>query len=332
MTNDSIQLEEALLYKNPRAAIAVLHSTEEGKALDRSTQIKLTYVRMISLSLEKLIELLEDSLIIPYDLPDFLLSEMITKYIESDLNPVNESKLWLKLKEIIEKNQESIGAKELLVGGKKVPPTIQNWIADYNAFYGASGDEHDPLHQIKYINSSENFRALDEKSKTILLDILKLYDRSVAFTKLWNSLEVTDNMGQLFREIDIKELLPDLEEESSSPSSQLPPNTDTPTITPAQVVKPEQSESIVPNNTPTIGVDIGQAKIERNLDIGAGREDFKIPNLRDLDLSPQEKRGLVLDEPTNIDLTEVAKRREEELQRQKTIDEKLNALKQRKQK
>ncbi|HMR55105.1 MAG TPA: hypothetical protein PKD34_00735 [Candidatus Doudnabacteria bacterium] len=330
MQNNELQLDEALLYRNPRAAIALLNDT--SNELDRPTQIKLTYVRMISLSLDQLLELLEDSLLIPYDLPDFLLTEMITKYIESDLNVKNESELLLKLKEIIEKNQESIGSKELNLAGKKVPPTTQNWISDYNAYYVTGNENHDPLNQIKYINSSENIKGLDEKSKAILLDILKLYDRSVSFTKLWNSIEVTDNVGQIFQETDITQFLPDLEEESSSPSPEQQLVTEEPALAPAQVAQDIQPERVVQNNTPSVGVDTQQAKIDRNLYVDADSEDFKIPQLRDLDLSRQAKRGLVFDEPTNIDLTEVAKRREEELKKQKAIDEKLNALKQRKQK
>ncbi len=328
MQNKELQLEDALLYRNPRAAIVLLNSDGDGQTLDRSTKIKLTYVRMISLSLDQLLELLETSLLIPYDLPDFLLTEMITKYIDSDLNVQNESKLLLKLKEIIEKNQESIGSKELIVGGKKIPPTTQNWIADYNSFYAVGGGDHDPLNQIKYINSSDNVRGLDEKSKIILIDILKLYDRSVSFTILWDSLEVSDNVGQLFEEKDITEFLPDLEEESSGASL----NTQTTVNEPvAQNVQLGEPEPPFQNNT-TLAPDTQQAKIDRNLQVGSDENEFKIPQQRDLDLSRQAKRGLVFDEPTNVDLTEVAKRREEELKKQRAIDEKLNALKQRKQK
>lgn len=84
------------------------------------------------------------------------------------------------IKTLIIKNpqigSQEIGTQDIFTGedGAKIPPTISNWLQDYDYFLGAGW--HSNLDRIRYLGQNENTQKLDEKEKVILVKILESYD------------------------------------------------------------------------------------------------------------------------------------------------------------
>lgn len=221
------KLDEALVYLNPRAAMEVLNSAEQTgqPQLSREDSVKLRYVRMVSLPVEAVLDLMRESVLIAYTLPDFKLSELVERYVASSMDAEVEVDLMQGIIEILEHHQESLGSNNIEINGKPFPPTIENWIKDYNSFYGDRG-EHDALNQLKYLGSTPNLKGLPIEIKDVLLDILKLYDRANNLMLLWDNLEIPEQASQVVPPNAIEEFLPDLSEDSAEPEPEKPEEND----------------------------------------------------------------------------------------------------------
>ncbi len=84
------------------------------------------------------------------------------------------------IKTLIQKNpqigSQEIGKQDIFTGENraKMPPTINNWLQDYDYFLGVGW--HSNLDRVRYLGQNENARKLSEKEKDILAKILESYD------------------------------------------------------------------------------------------------------------------------------------------------------------
>ena len=83
-----------------------------------------------------------------------------------------------RLKEALLTNEEKITSAEFVLGGKRKPATIGNWIADFTKQKGA--DLFDLMVLLSYLTNSENGQKLTEEEKKLVGRLLKLY-RNVKF-------------------------------------------------------------------------------------------------------------------------------------------------------
>ncbi len=75
----------------------------------------------------------------------------------------------------LQNNSEVLGQKEITVSGKRVSPTIKNWLLDYVAEVPKALDQRGAYDQVQYMRVSQNVVLLTINERAILLEILKLY-------------------------------------------------------------------------------------------------------------------------------------------------------------
>lgn len=82
-----------------------------------------------------------------------------------------------KLLEALLSNPERLGDQDLERKGvgESVPPTIRNWLVDYEQFFEKERPRKS-LEEIMYLNKGVNVRKLDDRQKTILFKIIQIYD------------------------------------------------------------------------------------------------------------------------------------------------------------
>ncbi len=271
MNDYQLTIQEAISSLSVKSAVSVLSAASKGQvSLDRDTQLKLSYIRITSLSVNQIKQLMSSSVLTAYDLPDYSLSQRIEDTAEQFFDSLREIELYRSIIPILESNEETFGLTNIELNGVKVPATISNWLKDYSA-----ANQHDPLYQMKYINSSANSKQLSEEDRKVLMDIIKLYDKAVSMVAMYDAIELPD--GQFIpKDYDFSLLFPDMEEDDGSSIPTAAPATEAP------------------------------IKLENRL-----ASDFKIPIAKDLDLKAMPKRGLVFDENTNIDMKQAAEQKKE---------------------
>ena len=73
-------------------------------------------------------------------------------------------------------NEERIGREFILVEGERgsVPPTLANWLRDYNRKYGM--DRHEKIVPHRYLNENTNAQKLGQEDRVLLLRVLEFYE------------------------------------------------------------------------------------------------------------------------------------------------------------
>lgn len=278
--------------------------------LDSSDELKLNYLRILGLSQERLLELLNKSILTAFQIEGYNLVNKLFDYMELLDEPEIVIDFMKKLAEVISSHGELLGNQSIIVKGGKVEPTIANWILDYDGF--VQNLNRDALSEMKYINTSANTKILTVPQRNLLQSLLKIYDICRNYVEVWNEIP------------------------SKLPPDELKELNDYFNRKVAQIEK--VSSSVIDNvsiELPPVSQQVGQpasqpVAVEAPVEQPATPPPFAIPLQKDLDLSAQPKRGLVFDQPTNINLKQEAKARAEAADQQQTIEAKLQALKQRK--
>ena len=307
-----ITLESALQGLSSKSAVQILNYANQHSDLHLETFItlQLSYVRLLSLSVEQLTALMTKSILAAYRLPGYSLAEKVMIYNQLLFDAGQEVVVCRNVKNILQKNQEQLGTSNLNSNNKSLPSVVANWIQDYNL-----DNQHDPLSQLRYIDSSPNVKQLDESQRAILLDIFKLYDKSAGIVDMWDNLEVPTEEELAKQEFRITDYYPDLEPaDPSEPDYQVEDSNLT-----TEPLKPIIANKSEVAKTNELIVSVSKASADQ----------FVIK--KNIGSIKQEKRGLVFDVPTNIDLKEVEQKAREQEQKQKDIANKLEDLKKRQQ-
>ncbi len=218
MNNEEL-LKDALQRLNAKSAVELLNMSEKNPSmnLDNITKIRLSYVRMNSLSLNRLTDLMQQSILQSYTLPDFLLSEKIETFAELLFDPEQEIELYDRIGFILSGSTERVVTQSITINGKAEVATISNFIADYiNTFNEV---DRDALTQLKYINNSPNVKDLLEVQRAVIKDLLKLYDKAEDMVVMWQTLPTVENPKQIEELFDIQDYYPGIEKAEESTGS-----------------------------------------------------------------------------------------------------------------
>ncbi len=195
-------------------AIRILNMAKKDPSLgiDPKVLLQLRYVRMNSLSVEQLLELMHESILAAYSIPDFDLDFRIKDYLEQLDNVGEEVKFSQGLLKVLDSSEEVLGSKNISIKNNPVKPTIGNWLEDFSSF-PSGGREKDALAEIEYLNKSASVKVLSEQERGILKNIIKLYDHAVQNVALWNTIEVPKSQAELYKDYDLYKLIPGLEDD-----------------------------------------------------------------------------------------------------------------------
>ncbi|QQS22676.1 hypothetical protein IPM19_03530 [bacterium] len=300
----AIQYQDNILARE----LLIASNRDNEMRLDKKAYLKLSYLTMSSLSPQRLMNLVKESILTAYEIPDFNLEEKLSDYIELIDSVPDQVELITGLKSIIEQHQELLGDKPIVVKEKNVPPTISNWIKD---LADAVTIRHDVLEEIRYINRSPNPQTLTIARREILKNIFRIYDRMAQYAKFWEELpeEIPEDEMAEF-EAYLEEMDNALAEGAEQYAAQ---QTIIPVVEPPVVPKPQPIQKRKP--VPIIPSQPDAPPL------------YKIGTKDKLKLGGQDKKGLVYDTPTNIDIDAEAKARQHRQVELLKIQVKLDDLK-----
>jgi hypothetical protein len=214
ITKDSIY--EAIQYHDVHLAVLILNWAAKHPefVVSDTEMIQLKYVRINSLPVTKLLQLMKQSILTAYTIPDLLLSDVIEEYVV-ELDNVNEEiELYKNLLPIIESHQELLGTTDIIVNDIKVKPTIANWFKDYSLI--SNIENKTALDEAQYITTSSNVRLLEEHERAVLRDIFNLYDDCKEKLFEWEttpSAKDDQEADKLLQGYDLYETFPELKED-----------------------------------------------------------------------------------------------------------------------
>mgnify|MGYP003441901133 FL=1 len=242
------QVADAIHHLDNQKAweILLMVSKQGGEGLPREDYLRLSYLRMNSLSVDQLTRILEESITVSFTIPDFDLKNKIIEYVELlDYAPA-QVEFMQKFKSILEEHEELLGSANLILGNQELSPTIGNWISDFN--HNKSVKDRDVLAEMSYLNTAANTKLLDTAQRNILKALLSLYDLLVQYLAFWQNLpeNIPESEWNDFEKyLDEKYTSEDLSPEVDIPSTQ----PDYAEMEPQEVFTPKPRPSAQPSNS-----------------------------------------------------------------------------------
>jgi len=188
-------------------------------------------------------------------------------------------------------NQEQLGKQPLLLDGKKIEPTLKNWLSDFIASSQPSIAAGSTYDAVKYMSTASNAARLTKGEQNILFEIFKVYNW-LKFPLITED-EVQAYNTRYYRYLD--------------------------SVVLGQPITP----MIAPSDNPALSF--------RPTDsVSPQRSSASSINMRDVLNRQGQGGGVVFDNETNVQVEEIGQRLEaERQQKQSDIDKKLADLKKR---
>lgn len=318
-----LKINEAIKYRDPERAreVLALARNDQSIVVPKPIENQLNYIRFTALNPEQIYNLLKSSIIDAFKINEYDLEQKIVDIFELLEYPPAQIDFLYHLKSILEQHQELLGNQKIVIKDKQYTPTIGNWILDYVSTIRK--DSQDALGEMRYINSGKNLRILTIPQKKILQKILRIYDRTTQLIELWEAVPENLPPDQLseFESWVTTQLKEGYGQEAvSEPASTVPPVKSV-----ASVVVPEPITKSIP-----------QPLSRKPVPIIPSQPDapplYKIGTKDKLNLETNQKKGLIYDTPTNIDIDKEAKAKLHRQAELLKIQVKLDDLKKRKRK
>lgn len=177
----------AIRYYDQAEAIEILSELKNSGFLDLANRdvLKLYYIRINSLSMLQLYSVMEASVLVSYEIEDYLLSSRVIEYLRQYNNIEEEVNFCRKVAQLLRRSEEPLGDYFIKFLSSENPPTIENWINDYTTASGVS--KRDALSLMRYINTSENVKFLNPGQRLILKDVFELLSYCDSTVMLWEN-------------------------------------------------------------------------------------------------------------------------------------------------
>jgi hypothetical protein len=334
------QIKEAINYHDNQLAWSILVQAAKQPEIKLSRQdyLQLSYLRMSSLDAEKLLSIIQESVLAAFAIPDFDLEAKIADYVEAlDYVPAQVDFI-IKLKSILVQHEEVLGAQKITLGDKAVTPTIANWIADFEL--SSATKDKGALGELRYVNTGQNSKLLTPEQREVLKRILNLYDRLAEYESFWNELP------EKLPEADMVEFENYIEKQFALAEAENIPvqGIARPVLTTEAVGEPipeagifteqvdsgpEQEEARAPQPSAEQRRIMQDIAASAPADMKYGTDNASIHDI--INRSPRyQKRGIVLDGGTNIKVDDEKKRLVEQREQKATdIQSKLEELRKR---
>ncbi|MEZ4179997.1 MAG: hypothetical protein R3B41_00550 [Candidatus Doudnabacteria bacterium] len=169
------ELLTILSTQDASEAVKLLLAEQEGRVkLTRELRLMLSYVRMQSLSQERLIRLMSESILIAYKIENFDLFQNFNDYCEKIEFVPDMLELCRQVAKLLEDNNEQLLFKANIESEKGL--TISEAIKDYVAFSNVNPLEREAIDLVSYFSKSELVRKLAAGQERILNNIFQLLD------------------------------------------------------------------------------------------------------------------------------------------------------------
>lgn len=297
------QLKDVLSTFDAAGAISILNQDKQSPGLlNGKLRIQLSYIRMKSLSADRFLNLASESILTAYQIPYFDFYQYFVEYIENYDYVPDEIQICEGMAKILLNCEEALGVSFQDSDGRKQDPLVTNWIKFFQESFPTKGDI-DPLLILKFVNSSATKEQTPEV-KSILKSILAVFSYCQKILKLNELLKEPidpDKFPENFEPMDITMALAKIEKDEIQSSD----------------TKPRE-------------IDISENRASRQIKDQIQGLDSLQKKINSSQAKSQDKRGLVFDTPTNVDMDEIANESKKVDQAQQKIANKLEELKQRK--
>ena len=163
--------------------------------------IDLELLRAPSMLDDDFFEVMEKNLADGLSRPSFDWVKAVTTRLNRAALPETQARMMQGVIPKLEHNQGKIGSKPLKVEGGSVPPTIENWLKDYNEAPN-SGAFRTDIDALNYVNKFPNPNQLNPEERKQLMTLLRLYDASRNLLQAYNTLPEAKNEQDYLESLD----------------------------------------------------------------------------------------------------------------------------------
>ncbi len=219
------ELNDIFLTQDSSEAISWIKKLKSQGELDPESQLiisQLQFIRIASLPIDEVIELLKTKISVAYSIPEYNLAEKMEWYIDQKEIYLDRIDTCKKIKSTLEGHKALIGTENINLKNQLVQPTIANWIADYYS-WPAKGQQRDALSQLEFINKSSNTKKLSQTEIEVLKNLLKLSDFVNNMIADWDSVPTPKTESEISKDFDLYNFIPGIEiEDDVAPKQPLP--------------------------------------------------------------------------------------------------------------
>lgn len=149
-------VEAYLLY----AKLCELESTRKGAGAgsDNDTLLKLKWIALPKFGQDEIAELFKSNFTKIFEIEDYDLWTKLKQKIIADIWYEDRDGFKEKLRKALLKNEEYLTKEKIIINGREEPPTVGNWLKDYNVALGL--EPVDVAKQSQYLTNSKNMRGL----------------------------------------------------------------------------------------------------------------------------------------------------------------------------
>lgn len=317
------ELNDIFLTQDSSGAISLIKKLKSQGDLDSSSQqiiSQLQFIRIASLPIDEVIELLKSKISVAYSIPEYNLAEKIEWYIDQKEIYLDRVDMCKKIKSVLEEHKAFIGTENIDIKGQQLPPTIANWLKDYYS-WPAKGEQRDALSQLEFINKSANTKKLSPVEIEVLKNILKLSDFVNNLVADWEAVPTPKNESEISQGFDLYNFIPGLEVDDDSTPAPVLKSIDMPKPRVPQPAPSAPQPRSQPQTLPRPSILTLPPEMTKSVGAPAPTPAPKPAPL------PQSKPGVVKD-PTNIVVADEQERLEQERKlKSESIARKLADLK-----
>lgn len=138
-------------------------------------KVKYGFICLGFLSEKEILELLENHLAIIFEIPNYDLWNSLKKYLVIFSDYKERDRIKNEIKSILMKNKARISKAALMIDGKEIIGTVENWLRDYHIYLGL--EPADRLKFEEYFISSSNIKKVTAEDKEKIKLLFKFYEK-----------------------------------------------------------------------------------------------------------------------------------------------------------
>lgn len=160
---------------------------------------KLRWVGLPIMTEDRVADMFQSNFTRIFEIPDYDIWSKLKVALLKIIILDDRDKFKKQLRDALQKNEEKITSKNLIIDNSRKNPTVSNWLADYNRTLGTG--KISGLARTEYLVNGTNIRNLKDEEKTKIKILFDLYERlklsSQTFAGLENEipLDEDDAMG-----------------------------------------------------------------------------------------------------------------------------------------
>jgi len=136
--------------------------------------VSLKYIALPRLEKEEVLAILKTDLLLGINLPDYDLYYKLKEKISSLDTQSDVDDFKRQVQNALQVNNEIVGDKKIIIGGRELMPSVANWLKDYNAI--CMSEEFSDTCLEQYFSSNINIVSLPEQKQNLIKKVIILFE------------------------------------------------------------------------------------------------------------------------------------------------------------